>query len=173
MPDDEKIPLIEYHFLNPVKCTSISVQKNAEWYVDKLTWCNICIIINILGIFLIRTAIGVLDLLKSAAATLEMLITIVVVIMATTYIFLICLFIVNQSLIRKLLAISKQFNIHTNKICTVLSIILIIIDLSLYISCYAISSDIGIIILFILSTIIMFSVCVVIGIEAIYINLKF
>ena len=165
MSDCEKIHLIDYHFVNTVKCTLIKQEKNTKSYINKLYACYTCVLVNIISIFLIRAVIDVLYF-QNITATVETSIVIV-----TAYISLGSLTIVKICLTRKILTISKQFNIHTNKICTVLFIILIIIDLILYISCYAISSDIGIIILFILSSISRFSACVVIGIEANYINL--
>ena len=136
MSDGEKIPLIAYHSVNPVKYTSLEEQKSMKSYLNKLTACNICIIINILTIFPTRTAIGVLYFLNPALSIkLEALIIIIIV---TTYISLGGLIIVKVRLTRKILTISKQFNIHMNKICVVLIIliILIVVDLSLYIAYY-------------------------------------
>ena len=131
MSDGEKIPLIAYHSVNPVKYTSLEEQTNTRSYLYKLIVCNICILITILTIFLIRIGIGVLYFLDPAL--LIKLEALIITIIVTTYISLGGLTLVKICLTRKILTISKQFNIHTNKICTVLFIILIIIDLSLYI----------------------------------------
>ena len=134
MSDCERIPLIEYHSLNTVKYTLLEKQKNTKSYLNKLITCNICIIINIINIFLIRFGISILYFLDPALSIkLEALIIIIV----TAYIFLSCLLIVKVRLTRKILTISKQFNIHMNKICAVF-IISIVVDLSLYVAYYAI-----------------------------------
>ena len=166
MSDGEKIPLIEYHSVNPVKYTSLEEQTNTRSYLYKLIVCNICIIINILTIFLIRTAIGVLYFLNPALSIkLEALIITIIV---TIYISLGGLTLVKICLTRKILTISKQFNIHMNKICVVLIIfiILIVVDLSLYIAyCYTISdNEIKKTLLVISSTSMLFA-CIIILIE--------
>ena len=165
MSDDKKIPLIEYHFINPVKYTSLDLQKDTILYVNKLTACNISIIINILCIVIIRTATYVLDLLyPDVAIKLAILIAITV----TAYIFLSCLIIVNLRLTHIILTISKHNN-HINKIFKLL-IILIVVELSLYILYYAVSSYTITIILYGLSLINLIFICIVMSIEVTYIN---
>ena len=167
MSDAERIPPIENHSVTPLNCTSAEIRKNAISYVNKLSVCNTCILINNISIILIRTVIGALKLLNPATAIkLEISITIVI------YLFLICLLIVKFCLTHKLLAISKRFNIHINKIYAVF-IILIIIDLSLYISYILLSSDNSItILLLVFSGIVMVFASMIIGAESIYINFK-
>ena len=163
MSDCEKIHLIDYHFVNTVKCTLIKQEKNTKSYINKLTACNICILANIISIFPIRTVIGVLYSLNLAVAVEAL----IIIIMVTAYISLGGLTIVKIRLTRKILTISKQFNIHMNKICAVF-IILIIIDVNLYISYYAMLPDIEIIVLLAISTLSMFFAGIIIGIEIIY-----
>ena len=168
MSDGEKIPLIAYHSVNPVKYTSLEEQTNTKKsYLYKLTACNICILITILTIFLIRAGIGILYTLnQTVGIDIETLIIIVI-----TYISLSCLIIVKIRLTRKIL-ISKQFNIYMNKICVVF--IILIVDLSLYIAYYyTLLSDNEIKqTLFILSSVSMVFASMIIGAESIYINFK-
>ena len=165
MSGGKKISMNEYHSLNPVNCTSAEIQINTKSYVSKLTSCDLCILINILTIILIRIVVGILYFLNPALSIkLEALIITIIVI---TYISLSCLIIVKIRLTRKIL-ISKQFNIYMNKMLIVF-IIINIIDLSLYISYYAMLSDNEIKKnLFILSSTSMLVACMIILIEISY-----
>ena len=167
MPDGEKIPLIEYHFVNPVKYTLLEEQTNTKSYLYKLIVCNICVFINILSILLIRSIVFVLDYLNPAEVIkLEILIALLLVIV-TLHIMLNCLTIIKVCLTYKILTISKQFKYQIGKSCA-LFVILIIIDLSLYISYYAILPNIKIEILSILSTSSIFVAILTVTIEIIY-----
>ena len=170
MPDDKKAPLIKNRFVKLVKsirCTTLlKEQKDIKLYIiNKLTVCNMCILINILIIALIQLLISLIEFLyivKTIKLKIEILIAIII-----THIFLGCLTIIKIYFTHKLLTICKHFKIHVSKTC-VIFITTIIINVFLFLSYYNILPVIEINMFLRISAINLLIAGIIIGIEATY-----
>ena len=169
MSDGEKIPLIEHHSVNTVKCISLKEQKNMKLYVSKLTLCNKVIFINILCILITQLAVGCLSIKDIIVKKLDIAILIAATILITHILFG-CLTIVKVYLIDKISMNSEKFKPYIY-ITFAIFVTLFVIIFILFVSYLITMLTAKIYILLVLSSIILIFEGIIIIIETIYINL--
>ena len=161
MSDGEKILLIAYHSVNPVKYTSLEEreqQKKIKRYVHLVTLYNMCIVTNTVIILLIAS-------IPKFVEDLGIMITLLMI-----HLFMGCIIIIKSYSTRKISILNEQFKPQMKNI-RIMFFILILIYAFLSLSYYLMLLFIETNILLILAEVCLILVCILIVIESVYINL--